>query len=357
MTLRSDRPLRILFGSAHPYLPQMYGGAQSSTDELVRHLRMRGHEAAVLAGLTGEGWLGLRGRVALKLTRRGYVRDVQLGYPVFRAWFAEQAVARVVRDFRADVAIFQSMRPVPLAQAVAGQDLRTFIYLRNVEKGDLGGPIDALSGVRFIANSGFTARHFAETDGIDADVLYPMIDPAKYRVDARRESVVFINPHPSKGAGVALDVAELCPDIPFTFVRGWGLSPEDEEVLQTRLKRLPNVTLLPSTNDMRSVYAMARIVLAPSQWEEAFGRVAAEAQVSGIPVVASAIGGLPEAVGPGGRLVAPDAPAEDWAQAIRALHSDEQAYSAASEAARAHAARPAMDPKRQIDQLLEILQS
>ena len=347
--------MRILFGSAHPYLPQMYGGAQTSTQELVGRLRARGHEVAVLSGLTGKGWLGLRGRVMLKLTKRGYVRDDRLGYPVFRTWFAVQAARRVVEDFSPDVAIFQSMLPVPLAQAIDRTKTRTFIYLRNVEVEDLGGSLSGLDQCGFIANSGFTAQRFAETQGISSDVIYPMIEPEAYRVTSTRQNVTFINPHPNKGVDVALSVAASCPDIPFVFVRGWGLTPQQEAHLQGRLAQLPNVTLQPSTNDMRDVYGQARIVLAPSQWEEAFGRIAAEAQVSGIPVVASKTGGLPEAVGPGGILLDKDAPAEDWANAIRHLWQDEQAYTAMSQAALAHASRSEMMPDRHIDHLLEII--
>lgn len=351
----TSSPMRILFGSAHPYLPQMYGGAQSSTHELVRQLRARGHEVAVLGGLTGEGWLGLRGRALLKLTRRGYVRDDGLGYPVYRAWFPDEVVRRVVEDFGADVAVFQSLMPVRLAAAIDRKATRTFVYLRNVEKGDLGGDPGSLDATRFIANSHFTASRFAETDAIASEVIHPMIHAESYRVAPNRTNVTFINPHPNKGVDVALDVAGLCPEIPFVFVRGWGLSEQDEARLQARLAELPNVALRASTDDMRSIYREARIVLAPSQWEEAFGRIAAEAQVSGIPVVASRIGGLPEAVGPGGALLDPQAPAEDWAAAVRHLWSDEAAYETASRAALAHAARDEMRPDRQVDRLERIL--
>ena len=347
--------MRILFGSAHPYLPQMYGGAQTSTQELVVRLRARGHEVAVLAGLTGEGWLGLRGRALLKLTRRGYARDDGLGYPVFRTWFAHQAARKVVSEFGADVAIFQSMLPVPLALSIDRSATRTFIYLRNVEVEDLGGSLAGLEQCGFIANSYFTAERFAQTQGISADVIYPMIEPDAYRVTSSRDNVTFINPHPHKGVDVALNVARACPEIPFVFVRGWGLTPEQETHLQTNLATLPNVTLRPSTDDMRTVYRNARIVLAPSQWEEAFGRIAAEAQVSGIPLVASKTGGLPEAVGPGGILLDRDAPTEDWAGAVRHLWEDDEAYDAYSQAALSHAARSEMVPDRQIDRLLDIV--
>lgn len=347
--------MRILIGSAHPYLPQMFGGAQSSTHEMVLHLRARGHEVAVLGGLTGEGWIGLRGRLALKVQRRGYVRDDGLGYPVFRAWFAWEAAERVARDFGAEVAVFQSRLPVRLAEAVDRKALRTFIYLRNVERDDLGGEPGLLTDTGFIANSHFTARRFAESDNLSAPVIYPLVDRDRYRVESSATNVTFINPHPRKGLDVAVAMARRFPEIPFAFVRSWALGPEEEAALQQSLLGLDNVTLRPSTRDMKSVYGEARIVLAPSRWEEAFGRIAAEAQVSGIPVVGSDRGGLPEAIGPGGAVVPGDAPMDAWAEALGTLWHDEAAYARARQAALDHAARPEMDPERQIDRLLEVL--
>ena len=62
--------------------------------------------------------------------------------------------------------------------------------------------------------------------------------------------------------------------------------------------------------DMRSVYARSRLVLVPSQCDEAWGRIVTEAQISGVPALASDAGGLPEAVGPGGILMPRNAPPE-----------------------------------------------
>ena len=346
--------MKILLANAHPYIPQMRGGAQSSMHDLAVEFARRGHEVGVLSGLTGKGWIGLKSRVKLKLGRRNHVVDHGLGYPVYRAWFAWEAVADVARRMGADVVVPGSWLPLRFAQALAGVDTRVVIYLHNVEVEELGGNPRDLKGVSYVANSRFTADRWKDLLGIRSDVVYPLIRRENYQTETTRENVTFINPHPKKGVEIALDVAERCPDIPFAFVEAWGLPPEVRESLLKRLATLPNVTLRPPTRDMKSVYGRAKIVIAPSQWEEAFGRVAVEPQFSGIPVIASARGGLPEAVGPGGILMDPGADAEAWAQAVRRLWNDPALYAEKSRAARDYANRPEMNPSNQIDRLLEI---
>jgi glycosyltransferase involved in cell wall biosynthesis len=283
------------------------------------------------------------------------VRDRQLGYPVYRAWFAAEAATRVVGAFRPDVALFQSGLPVQLARAVQPTGVPVVIYFRNVETDDLGGSPSDLDGVRFIANSRFTAQTFAASHGISCEVIYPLIQADRYRTDTRRLNVTFINPHRHKGVDIALAVARACPEIPFVFIRAWTLSAEDEQALVAAVADLPNVSLRPATGDMRTVYRDARIVLAPSRWNEAFGRIAAEAHVNGIPVVASDRGGLPEAVGPGGIVLDPDGPTEIWVNAVRSLWYSQNEYDGCSEAAFAHSRRKEMDAGAQIEALAALL--
>ena len=141
----------------------------------------------------------------------------------------------------------------------------------------------------------------------------------RYQATSTRENITFINPHPSKGRDIAIEIARQCPEIPFVFVESWPLSDEHRAELTEKLAPLSNVTLRPPQDDMRGIYGKCRILLVPSVWEEAFGRVATEAQLNGIPVVASNRGGLPEAVGEGGILISPDRPIGEWVSAIRKL--------------------------------------
>ena len=145
-------------------------------------------------------------------------------------------------------------------------------------------------------------------------MLPPLVTPALYRVQSERRSVVFVNPHPVKGVEIAFALARRRPDIPFEFVESWELAAVSRRALLKEAARLPNVHLRKWGLDMKPVYLVAKLILAPSRWEEGWGRVVSEAQVSGIPALASRRGGLPEAVGPGGILVDPDAELTEWEQ-------------------------------------------
>lgn len=355
----TSRPrLRILFATTHPHLPQIAGGLQASTDETIRRLRARGHDARLLCGLTGEGLLGMRHRLFLKLSGIPVVQDRTAGYTVYRAWYpaCPAAVAHVARDFAPDVVVAQGGGVAPLVRAFDTVGVPGLIHHRNVEFDEMEGRPDALpAATAHIANSQFTRARLRAAFGLDASVIYPVVDADRYRVPARGRRVVFVNPHPTKGVGIALGLAEACPDIPFLFVEAWTLHGPEHDAMRARVAALPNVEYRERTSDMRRIYAEAAVMLVPSRWEEAFGRVVAEAQVSGIPSIATAIGGLSEAVGPGGVLIPPEAGLAEWVAALRALWSDVTRMERLSDAALRHAARPELDADWQIDRLEQLI--
>jgi glycosyltransferase involved in cell wall biosynthesis len=106
---------------------------------------------------------------------------------------------------------------------------------------------------------------------------------------------------------------------------------------------------------MKEIYAQAKVILMPSLWEEAWGRVASEAHYSGIPVVASNRGGLTESVGPGGVTLDPDEPINNWVDVIRRFWTDDAYYNEKSAAAIGYAKRPDIDPAHQTSKLIDIM--
>jgi len=344
--------MRALFTTTSPYLPQAHGGMESSANELCIDLKHRGHQVAVLAGLK-TGMVGHKSRIKMQINKRlsgcEVSRDSVSGYPVWRAWSAWDALDYVAQKERPELIVVMVGHPVRMALAAKRTQIPILVMLQNVEFHLHGGRFEDLGNVPCIANSRFTADKYRTAFGINPRVIYPYISADRYRTRRTRENVTFINPHPIKGRDIALGIARLCPEIPFTFVESWPLPPEHRKHLLRGLEALSNVTFLPPQNDMRVVYGKCSILLAPSVWEEAYGRVATEAQISGIPVVASSRGGLPEAVGPGGILLDPGQPIADWAAAVRKLWQDGSHYEELSAAALAHAERREMSRAYQMD--------
>lgn len=122
-----------------------------------------------------------------------------------------------------------------------------------------------------------------------------------------------------------------------------------------RIQKHGNITLRDSTDDMRTVYRDAKILLVPSLCFEGWGRSVSEAQLSGIPILASDRGGLPESVGPGGILVDAESGITDWEQALARMWDDDMAYERLAALALQHARRPEFEPRALVARLLAMI--
>ena len=131
-----------------------------------------------------------------------------------------------------------------------------------------------------------------------------------------------VNPTEPKGVETTLALAGACPQHEFVLLESWQLSEEQRASISGRLSTLPNVRLVSFTPDVWAVFDRTAVLLVPSRWHEAFGRVVIEANARGVPCLVSRRGGLPEAVGGGGVVVEPDAPLEVWAHELDRLLDD-----------------------------------
>src|SRR5690606_9881789 len=106
---------------------------------------------------------------------------------------------------------------------------------------------------------------------------------------------------------------------------GTGLEhPESLAELTAELGLADVVRFVPPvTQDQLAVWCAAATVVAVPSYNESFGLVAVEAQATGTPVVAAAVGGLTTVVrdGVSGLLVDTHEP-RDWAHALRRLIDD-----------------------------------
>ncbi len=210
--------------------------------------------------------------------------------------------------------------------------------------------------LKIISNSEFIARRLRRRLGLDSAIVYPIIPVADYQVfDRVPEFITFINPVAKKGVDLALAVASLLRQRQFLFVEAARLDSRSLRALQDRLVSRPNIKFIRWTEDMKTVYRRTALLLVPSQCEESFGRVAIEAQVSGIPVLGRDVGGIGEVPRDSGILFAPDGPAQAWADEIERLLSDGSHYRTRSAAAKANVARPEFDPKHQMERFLSLV--
>ena len=341
--------LRILLATGAPTLPQMIGGSQRTGDTLLKQLAKRGHHVALTAGLIGKGWLGLRGRALMRLTGNRAIKDHLLGYTAYRSWFPWQTAEEVARRFSPEIVIVQAHATGKVAFAFRDAGQNVVFNFQDNEFRKLGRDLRDFGTIRGVANSDFTAQAYRSAYGAYCRTIYPLIDRAAYVTAGCGKYVTFINPNPVKGLEKALEIAALLPTVPFRFQETWPMPSAERGALRDRLAQMPNVTLAPKVDDMRDVYAATRVLLVPSKWEEGYGRIASEAQFSGIPVVGSDRGGLPEAIGQGGIILGADDPASAWAQNIQSLYDNSDLYSTLAMRAREHANRETLQIEKQID--------
>ncbi|MGE3335991.1 MAG: glycosyltransferase [Rhodospirillaceae bacterium] len=109
--------------------------------------------------------------------------------------------------------------------------------------------------------------------------------------------VTFVNPIPEKGLKIAAALVRECHRLKkpykFLFIEGRGTR---ESVLAAcpELAGLDNFFTANNTFDPRRIYEQTAAILYPSLWFEPAGRIPLEANMNGIPVLASRTGGIPQ---------------------------------------------------------------
>ena len=323
--------MRVLFVSNYPHLPDIKGGLQTTTHDLCLAIGLAGAEAAVLCGVDEHGAAG-----ADDVARS----DESLGYLCMRAGAPERALPLVAAAWNASAIVVQSgtaLLPMVLASLKTGRP--TAVYLHNVEMHQLRGVLVSDPQLLYLANSNFTAERWRALCGLQCEVIPPVVRADGYVAASDGPKVLFVNPTPVKGVELMFALAAHCRDIPFLVVESWNLEPNWRQLCRHRAQTLGNVEWRSPTDDMRTVFAQSRLLLMPSVWEESFGRTVIEAQLNGLPVLASRRGALPDTVGQGGLTLDPHEPVEAWAAALRRLLAEHDAFSSAARAqALGHAA-------------------
>jgi glycosyltransferase involved in cell wall biosynthesis len=240
----------------------------------------------------------------------------------------------------------------PMLSEARRRCIPVVFWLRNFAYRD---PKPFLFVDRTIVPSDCSALHYRETLELETTVIPSPLDWERIVCDRApgQRYVTFVNPQPHKGVFVFARIAEQLfrrrPDIPLLIVEGRS-GVEWLERTELDLSGLTNLNVMKNTPDPRDFYRVSYVVLMPSLWRESFGRVAAEAMINGIPVLASNRGALPEVVSDAGFLF--DLPerytsesrgvpcveeVSAWIETIIRLWDDRECYEEASRRCREHA--------------------
>jgi glycosyltransferase involved in cell wall biosynthesis len=194
--------------------------------------------------------------------------------------------------------------------------------------------------------------------GLQSTPLEPPIDWSTVLApEESRAFVTFVHPAPHKGLLLFARLADMLgsrrPDIPILVIQSGHSGGALNAIPGIDFAKYPQIMAGPAVPTPADYFALTRILLVPSVWEEPFGRVAAEAMINGIPPIVGNRGSLPDVIGGdfkdggGGRVLpipewmtfdSTQLPSEEeiepWYSAVCTLWDDPELYRAVADRAR-----------------------
>ncbi len=180
--------------------------------------------------------------------------------------------------------------------------------------------------------SQFLTDVYRDKVGLTSTPLEPPIDWSTVVAPTEsRAFVTFVNPSPHKGLFLFARLADMLgsrrPDIPVLVVQSGHSGGSLTAIPGVDFSKYPQIMAAPPVPTPADYFALTKLLVAPSVWEEPFGRVAAEAMINAIPPLVSNRGSLPHVLqgdfssGGGGRVL----PVPEWltANPTRLPTSDE----------------------------------
>ncbi len=337
--------MRILYASKRPPFPFFQGGAARSAHYLLSTLSNDFDTECMAIGnktFQDANWpppshddyksLGIKSVDDNKSTT-----SIHSSYPakIFDN-FAEK-IHPFIDELRPDIIWTQLDGADSIAKIGRQHGVKTILFLRDAEETPYNLKPIAASGVCMVCNSQFMANRIQTITGRAAHVIYPSLEKSFDVIGDPKGYITMINPTPVKGIETFLEIARLMPHEKFLLVESWTLSDTALDKLKDKLDSLPNVRFSHRVPDVASIYSQTKLLLAPSIWEEAFGRVVIEAQSCRIPVIASSRGGLAESLGDGGICVKDYLSPGAWVTAINGILDTPDTYQDLTQRAYDHA--------------------
>jgi glycosyltransferase involved in cell wall biosynthesis len=150
--------------------------------------------------------------------------------------------------------------------------------------------------------SAFLSAAYRRRIGLISTGIEPPIDWATVVApDDDRAFLTFVNPSPHKGlylfARLAAMLGARRPDIPILIVQSGASAGALHGLAGLDFSHQPQIMAAPPVATPAEYFALTRLLVVPSVWEEPFGRVAAEAMINGVPALVADRGALPGVIG------------------------------------------------------------
>ncbi|MGF1760320.1 glycosyltransferase family 4 protein [Photobacterium sagamiensis] len=168
-----------------------------------------------------------------------------------------------------------------------------------------------------LANSNYISDLLKKQESITPRVIYPFTQTeGKMQTDlCKAKYITMVGDSGVKGIDTFLKIANLMPREQFRVV-GRNLQK----------KQQGNILFHPFFRDVADMYSTSKLLLVPSIWQEAFGKVSVEAASHGIPVIVSNRGGLPETVCSNELIVQDYLNPLSWQSRINKILKDNEAW-------------------------------
>ena len=293
--------MRVLM-MAHAWVPFHCGGAEVMAHTMMRHLVQEGHEVHVLLSVVDAA-------VPQPFTYEGVHiwphtgKDAPAKFLYSPNYKPDVMVAHLENVPRCS--ILAKMWGIPLVHIQHNHIIQTTHQLE-FHKPDLT-----------VFNTEWMRDYYVDRfDKVGARLPnYVVVRPPVYSTEYKTtpgDHVTLINLYAEKGPDTFYELARRMPKTKFLgVVGGYGAQV---------IRKLPNVTIInhvKSAEMKAKVYSKTKILLMPSSYES-YGRTAAEAMCSGIPVVAHPTDGLKECVGTGGFFHKRD-DYDEWEKTVKYL--------------------------------------
>lgn len=335
---------RILYWN-QSFLP-FTGGAEIFTARLASGLVARGHEAMVITTRLPRNLPEIDEIDGVSVRRFAFLDALAPNGLDPRAKLLQikeitSRVAEVKREFRADLVHVNLSDASPLfhlrtQDAHACPDvvtLQSALLQSSVNTENLTASI-LKKAARVVAVSRASAANiakFSDTELSEIDIVPPGIPAEAFApssdVDLSGEPVIVFLGRlvPEKGADVAIEAFAQLKEKARLLLIGDGPERGRLEAMVRDLNVSDKVRFAGLTDDAERMQLLSTsfAMVVPSLHEELFGMVAVEGALSGLPVVASAKGGLQEIVEPGRTgYLCPPGDARAFAESLSALLSN-----------------------------------